>query len=65
MVEAATYYHRGNHICTAQTTINVGELRIFLFVVQLGILQFEEKFHRFCAKTCTHFQQQFQRCLLS
>jgi len=64
MVEAAAYYHRGNHICTAQTTINVGKLRIFIFVVQLGILKFEENFHRFCAKTSGHFQQQFERCLL-
>jgi len=56
VAEAATYYHCGNHICTAQSTINIDQLRIFIFLVQLGLLKFEEKFHRFCAKISAHFQ---------
>jgi hypothetical protein len=56
MAEAASYYHCGNHICIAQTAINIDQLRIFIFLVQLGLLTFEEKFHRFCAKISAHFQ---------
>jgi len=29
--EATTYYHCGNHVCTAPTAINIGQLRIFIF----------------------------------
>ncbi len=56
MAEAASYYHCGNHICIAQTAINIDQLRIFIFLVQLRLLKVEEKSHRFCAKICAHFQ---------
>jgi hypothetical protein len=56
MAEAASYYHCGNHICIAQTAINIDQLRIFIFLVQLRLLKVEEKSHRFCAKICAYFQ---------
>lgn len=54
--EATTYYHCGNHVCAAQTAVNISQPRIFIFLVQLGMLKFEEKSHRFCLKTSAHFQ---------